>query len=165
MGGSQSAQCNLGTFGTGTGIPVEYKGFKINLGGSDICQNTIAECANECQAMGCGSSGEQWGDCCKMCERSCCQPGPAFNPNSTVCKQLSYNAIVPLPDDYCTNPVSRKQYDDECPSGCLGSQSDDMIQQLPSNAVIADKTKTCSQKWNFLIFAIMIILLLLFSKL
>lgn len=119
MGGGQSSQCDFGTFGTGKGIPVEYNGFKINLGGSDICTNTLAECANQCQAMGCGSSGEQFGDCCKLCEKSCCQPGPAYKPDSTVCKQLSYDARVQLPDDYCTNPASRKKYDDECPTGCL----------------------------------------------
>lgn len=123
MGGGQSAQCNLGTFGTGIGIPVDYNGTTQNLGGSSICQTNLQECANQCQAMGCGQSGERWGDCCKMCERSCCQDGPAFNPNSPICQQISYTAHVQLPDDYCTNPTSRREYDEECPTGCLGAQS------------------------------------------
>lgn len=157
MGGRQSSQCKFGTFGTGSGIPVTYRGLKMNLGGSDICQTTLAECANECVAMGCGGSGDQWGDCCKLCQQSCCYvDGPARNPGSKICKQLAYNARVPLPDDYCTNPVSRQNYDQECPDGCL-----DQVERSPS-AMIQKQTqdRTCHNKLLIFLFLIILILFL-----
>jgi hypothetical protein len=136
MGGGPSAQCKLGTFGTGDGVLVNYKGIPIKLGGSNICQTTLAECANECEALGCGGT---WGDCCKLCERSCCQPGAAYNPNSLLCQQISYNARVKIPDDYCANSTSRQKYDEECPEGCVEQSLD----------VSLSKSKTVNKTPNF----------------
>lgn len=157
MGGGESSQCKFGTFGTGVGIPVTYRGLKMNLGGSDICQTTLAECANECVAMGCGNTGEQWGDCCKLCQQSCCySDGPARNPSSKICKQLAYNARVPLPDDYCTNPVSRQNYDEECPDGCLEARPSVRASSMKSTT----KQPDCAM--NKLIIFLLLVILIMF---
>lgn len=130
MGNTQSSQCNMGTFGTGVGVPITYDGQQMNLGGSSICQTDLRECISECKALGC-DNGSQGIDCCKLCEGACCNENlPSYNANSPVCKQMAYNAKVRLPDDYCTNLDSRNTYDNQCPTGCLAS-SDTVSSSLP----------------------------------
>ena len=160
--GNQSSQCNYGTFGTGKGIPVNYNGTQEYLGGKGMCNATLGGCAEACQAMGCGKSGEQWADCCKMCERSCCQPGPAYDPDSRLCKQISDKSNR-LPNDYCTNKDSRNRYDEECPEGCQNLPFSQRMPQSKQTMTVKD-CKTTDLRIIFLLSLLVILLFYLRRK-
>lgn len=166
MGGGPSKQCNPGTFGTGPGVSVNYQGNTQNLGGTSICTVDLAECMRECEALGCADAG----GCCKTCQSQCCvNDGPARNPSSPICHQMTTNA-PPLPDDYCGNPASRADYDRDCPTGCLdGSEMNvdsesNMIKGVAvkrGGANFLAKTSSKCGKTEWVLFIILLAFLIL----